>query len=370
MIRVLEILSCLDGGGVERLLYDYCSRLSQKIHFDFVVSSDFIGILEKPLIDLGCNVFHVTPIRNSIISHIKDMNNILENGSYDIVHDHSGYKSFINLYSAKKHGVKVRIAHSHLAYIPETRKNNGLRKLITPITKYYSTNLFACGKDAGQWMWGNSEFYIMNNAVNTRAFQFNTTQRVELREKYRLKDKLVIGNVARFTFQKNHEFLIKIFNEIKKIKENAVLVLVGRGEEEGNIKDLVATYNLQDSVIFMGVRNDVSNLYNAMDVFVLPTRYEGLGMVLIEAQANGLKCFTSEGVVPKDVKVTNNVQFIGLRKDANYWADLICEVDPKRDLTAFEQIRCAGYDIDIEMDNLYNKYLSILNFDARPSKRL
>ena len=367
MIRVLEILACLDGGGVERLLYDYCSRLSQKIHFDFVVTSDFVGILEKPLIELGCNVFHVTPIRKSIISHVKDMNNILENGSYDIVHEHSGYKSFINLYLAKKQDVKARIAHSHAAHVPETRKSRVLRKLITHITKYYSTNLFACGKDAGQWMWGNSEFYIMNNAINTRAFQYNFTQRTMLREKYRLNNKFVIGNVARFTFSKNHVFLIKIFNEIKKIKENAVLVLVGRGEEEGNIKDMVATYNLQDSVIFMGVRNDVSNLYNAMDVFVFPTRYEGLGMVIIEAQANGLKCFTSERVVPKDVKVTNNVRFIDLRKDANYWADLICEVDPKRDLTALEQVRCAGYDLDIEMDNLYNQYLSILNFGDRLS---
>ena len=360
-MRILEITSDLDGGGVDRLLYDYCSRMAADIQFDFVVTSKTEGILEKPLKELGCNIYRVPQIREGLKKHNKQLKKILTNNHYDVIHDHSGYKAWCNLRVAKKCGVRARIAHSHQAFMVETAKQKIMRLLSTPITKMYSTEFFACGNDAAKWMWGKKAFnkgkvYIMKNAIHAESFNFSPEKRERIRNEYNISDKFVIGNVARFSYQKNHEFLINVFAEVKKLRSDAILMLIGRGELEDDAKAQARALGLQDSVIFMGVRNDVPDLVNAMDVFALPSRFEGLPVTLVEIQANGLPAVISENVT-KEMAMSKDFTFISLSRPASDWAKTITEKhrDDSKNL-----IRNTIYDLNVATNELRSKYLSMI----------
>ena len=359
-MRILEITSELDGGGVDRLLYDYCSRMVNDIKFDFVVTSKIEGILENPLKELGCNVYHISQIREGLKKHNKELKRILTDNHYDIIHDHSGYKAWSNLRVAKKSGVGVRIAHSHQSFMAETEKQKIIRMISTPITKMYSTDLFACGNDAAKWMWGKRAFnkgkvYIMKNAIEAARFGFSQEKRDRIREEFNISDKFVVGNVARLSYQKNHEFLINIFAEIKKQRQDAILMLIGRGELEEDIKKQVKELGLDDAVLFMGVRNDVPDLLNAMDVFVLPSRFEGLPVTLVEVQANGLPAVISESVT-KEMTISSDFSFISLSQPASKWAKVIYETKRSNSLNIIEN---TDYDLKISADELRKKYISI-----------
>lgn len=360
-MRILEITSDLDGGGVDRLLYDYCSRMTNDIQFDFVVTSKTEGILEKPLKELGCKIYRISQIREGLKKHNNQLKKILTDNHYDVIHDHSGYKAWCNLRVAKKCGVTARIAHSHQAFMSETNKQKIMRILSTPITKMYATELFACGNDAAKWMWGEKTFnsgkvYIMKNAIQAEKFNFSQEARERIRCEYDITDKFVIGNVARFSYQKNHEYLINIFAQVKKIRADAVLMLIGRGELEDAVKAQVEELGLQDSVIFMGVRNDVPDLVNAMDVFVLPSRFEGLPVTLVEIQANGLPAVISENVT-KEMTISQDFTFIPLIQPISGWAKTIAEKQRNR---SENLIKNTIYDLNVATNDLRSKYLSMI----------
>ena len=360
-MRILEITSDLDGGGVDRLLYDYCSRMTDDIRFDFVVTSKTEGILEKPLRELGCNVYRLPQIREGLKKHNEQLKKILTENHYDAIHDHSGYKAWCNLRVAKKCGVVARIAHSHQAFMAETTKQKIMRVLSTPITKLYATELFACGNDAAKWMWGkrafkNGKVYIMKNAINAKKFDFSPQKRESIRSEYNISDKFVIGNVARFSYQKNHELLINIFAEVKKIRTDAILMLIGRGELEDTVKAQVEELGLSDSVMFMGVRNDVPDLTNAMDVFALPSRFEGLPVTLVEIQANGLPAVISDNVT-KEMAISKDFSFIPLNKSAEVWANAIVEKSRSESKNLIEN---TIYDLNVATSELKSKYYNII----------
>lgn len=355
-MKILEITSELDGGGVDRLLYDYCSRLIPDVQFDFVATSKFEGMLEQPLKDLGCNVYHIAQLREDLKLHKKQLSEILENGQYDIIHDHSGYKAYFNLKLAKKLGVKGRIAHSHIAYIPESAKNRLQRKIVTLLTKVYATDLFACGRDAAKWMWGEKDdVYIMTNAIHTERFAFSEETRNRIRKELGLEGKFVIGDVARFSYQKNHEFLIRIFAQVKKLRSDAVLVLIGRGELEDDVKQQVKDMGLTDSVIFMGVRNDVPELLNALDIFLLPSRFEGLPVTVVEVQANGLATFAAD-TITDEIKLLPNVNYLPLEMSAAEWAKAIVKADISRIMNGLSN---SKYDIEYAVNSLKDRYEKI-----------
>lgn len=351
-MKVLEITSELDGGGVDKLLFDYCSRIIPDIEFDFVVTSKFEGILEKPLKELGCKIYHVAQFRENYKLHVKQMKKILLEGHYDVIHDHSGYKAATNLRLAKKMGVKGRIAHSHMAFIPETTKAKIERYLFTPLTKFYATELFACGNDAARWMWGKSKAYIMTNAIDPDAFAFNPETRTRLREELGLENKFVIGNVARFSYQKNHEFLVRVFNEVSKHRDDAVLLLIGRGELFDEVKQQVHSLNLDSKVIFLGVRDDVPDLLNCMDLFVLPSRFEGLPVTLVEVQANGLSSLVSE-CVTKEIHLNDNLYYLPVDEKTEVWRDFIDNIGIQR---IQSKVKKSKYDLSIAVNRLYKRY--------------
>jgi glycosyltransferase involved in cell wall biosynthesis len=359
-MKVLAITSELDGGGVDRLLYDYCNHLSGDVQFDFIVTSKIEGILEQPLKALGCKIFRVPQLKEDFKGHREQIKEIIEAGEYDIIHDHSGYKAWCNLTVAKKCGVKSRIAHSHLAFVNESFLGCIIRKISTIFTKFCATDLFACGNDAAKWMWGEKAFrknkvYIMKNAVFADKFSFCAAKRNELRKELGLENKFVIGNVARITYQKNQEFLVDAFAEIKKTRDDAVLLLVGRGDAEEQIKKQVSDLGLNDSVIFTGVRNDVPDLLNVMDVFVLPSRFEGLPVTLIEIQANGLPGVISD-TVTKEMQFSEEIIFLPLSESYEEWAKVILSNGRQASVNAIEN---TSYDLKLASKDLKNKYFSI-----------
>ena len=362
MIRVLHTIPAMDGGGADRILYDYSTRIMESVHFDFIVHTEEEGILESDLVKRGCNVYHVPPLHKSFKEYLSKVESIIKNGKYDIIHVAQGYRGLFYLYFAKKYGVKVRIAHSHMAGIPENTKQKLVRKVCTFFVKQFATHLFACGKDAAIWMWGNKSWengdvYIMTNAINTSGFVFSEEKRKQLRATFGLEDKIVIGNVARFSYQKNHEFIIKIFSEVKKQIPNAMLMLVGRGELEEQVRDQIKQLQLEDSVLMTGVRNDVPDLLNAMDLFLLPSRFEGLPVTLVEAQTNGLPIFASSAIT-KEIKIAENMVYMSLDESPCAWADCICSFDLKR---ISNSISGSGYDIDKAAVLLMEKYSLLLS---------
>lgn len=367
MLRILHILPNVDGGGVERMLLNYFENINRgKIVFDFIVHTDETGILENEIKALGGKIYHVPPKRDGIIKNMKAIAEIIKNEKYEIVHIHMGVMGIFALTAAAVCGVKVKIVHSHLAYIP----NSKLKEIIDAVAKFFLKRLtnyrFACSKDAGSAMWGKrsvekNKVFIMNNAIEVNKFIFNQKIRDNLRKELNLENKFVIGNVARISYQKNHELLLKIFDEIHQQNEDAVLLVVGRGEMEQEIKQQVSDLHLNNSVLFLGVRDDVPQLLQAMDIFLLPSRFEGLGIVYIEAQAAGLQAFASADVVPKEAKVSGLLHFIPLTASPKQWADQILQYSSgyKREHVS-EMIKSNGYDITQEALKMEEFYLGLV----------
>lgn len=253
------------------------------------------------------------------------------------------------------------IIHSHNISSGKGIDNKFKDFLQIPLKKEKKADFrFACSKDAGKWLFDKCDFKVINNAIDTNMFIFNEDKRNNIRKLYSIEDKLVIGNIARFSEQKNHIFLIDIFNEIYKKNKNAVLMLVGDGHLKNEIEDKVNLLGLRENVIFTGVKSNVNEHLMAMDVFLFPSLFEGLGIVLIEAQASGLKCFTSDIVVPNEAKVSDLLEYINLSKDAKYWAGKVLECDngyERENMTQY--IVDMGYDIKETVKYLQSFYLNL-----------
>lgn len=335
MIKVLHITSALDGGGVERILYDYAARMRPEVLCDFAITDHSEGILEAPLREQGSRIFRIPSYRAGLLSRIRRIRGILDTGKYDVVHDHSGYKAFASLYSARRSGVSCRIAHSHQADVPESFGERLRRLLVTRVTKHLATQLYACGVDAGRWMWGAKDVQrgrvqIMTNAIDWTNFQFSSTERESYRRRLDLEKQYVIGNVARFSDQKNHEHLLRVFAALAREREDASLLLVGDGELMAPIKELVGTLGLADRVLFLGVRDDVASLLSAMDVFVLPSKFEGLPVVLLEVQANGLPVIVSDVVTEESLLLPNH-QRLSLSAPLDAWVRAVLGAEGTRE---------------------------------------
>lgn len=263
--------------------------------------------------------------------------------------------NFFPLFYSKLAGVKVRISHSHLA----TPNICFSERIYLFLTRLFSQIKFACGQDAGEFLFGKkSKFIILNNAINLDKFVYNEKIRLQKRKEFGFNDEnIVIGHVGRFVEQKNHKFLVDIFDKCFKNDNRYRLLLIGNGELEDNIKAYVRKLGLDKNIMFLGVRNDVNEILNAMDIFALPSLFEGFPVVGIEAQANGLKTLLSSNI-DKRIKVTNNAFIIDL--DEQKWCQEIfefCQFDRKNVLN---QLTNKGYNIKIEaekLDSFYKKQI-------------
>ena len=281
---------------------------------------------------------------------IKELNRNYYDSVYiqsSVPYDHL-YMYFIKKYS----NVPIRIIHSHNSNFNK-QFGNSIRMIFGYFSKLFensSTNYLACSKKAAYWLFRkskvkNDKVELINNGVEIGKFKYNIEVRNIFREKLGISDKVVIGNVGRFTFQKNHNFLLEVFNEYLKINNEAILLLVGEGELEEEIRNKVKELNIDNKVIFYGISNEVGNLMQAMDCFVMTSFYEGLPIVGVEAQASGLPLIVSDKIT-NEMEIINNVKFISLQDNVNIWASEIDKsIKLQREDTSNELIK-KGFDIE------------------------
>lgn len=363
-IRIAHIIGKLNAGGVEAVVNNYYRNIDHtKYQFDFFIDSD--GACQPPqeLIDMGARYFVIPPYQN-LFQYIKTLTKYFKENHYKIVHSNMNTLAFFSLFAAWLAHVPVRINHNHSTAAKGEAKKNVLKYALRPFATVFATHYGACSRFAGEWLFGKKlvnegKVTIFNNAINTEKYKFDPVVRNEVRTELKLNNQFVIGHVGRFCFQKNHEFLIDVFNEIYKKEMNSLLLLVGIGELQEEIQKKVHQLNLQNNVIFLGARNDVSRIYQAMDVFVLPSRYEGLPVVGVEAQTAGLPCvlsnqMTSETVMVKETKV------LPLNVGAEAWASAVLANKGKIRKNVTADIKKAGFDIKTEakkMEIYYDKVI-------------
>lgn len=362
-IRVAQIIGKWLGGGVEAVVMNYYRHIDRnKIQFDFICDDDSTNIPYDEIEKLGGKVILVPPYQK-VVKYHKELKKVLEEGNYKIVHSHINVLSVFSLFAAKCAKVPVRIAHSHSTTNKKEWKKNLLKQVLRPFSKVFATDYMCCSELAGRWLFGDKEYdkgnvYLLNNAIDLDKFKYDEKIRKQKRKELNIKDNtLVIGHIGRFVAQKNHTFLIDIFNEVHKQNNNSILLLAGQGPLMDEIKEKVNTLELNDSVRFLGQRSDANELCQAFDIFLLPSLYEGLGMVLIEAQCAGLPCIASTEV-PEVARVSNNIRFLNLSENNIKWSNSILDTvtDYKR-FDCSDEVRSFNYDIKNEAKELVDIYI-------------
>lgn len=363
MIRVLHVISSIGNpGGVQSLIWNYYNNIDEnEIRFDFVVFNKEKNGFENKFLNKKSKIYYVLPKRKGLLKHIKELDAAMKSEKYDIVHCHQDFLGYITMFLAWKNKIKTRIIHSHKANLEESRIDHIKRRLFTRLTVLFANKLFACGKDAAIWTYGIKKYrqdkvYVLNNAINTELYSYDSGKRLKIREELRISNYTVLGNVARFTYQKNHELLIRIFSKLVKNDSNYKLLLVGDGKDFEKIKKLVKEYRISDSVLFLGNRNDVADLLQAMDIFILTSRFEGLPVTLVEAQCSGLSCVVTD-TITKEINVTGKIYYIGSN---NYddWIEKIHELKGTLRSKSTDVVKRNGYDIYTEVNKLCKIYRS------------
>lgn len=368
-IRVAQIVGKMVNGGVEAVVMNYYRHIDRnKIQFDFIIDEDSTCISCEEIESLGGRIVIVPPYQK-LNRYIPALIRLFKENQYKIVHSHINTLSAFSLYAAKKAGVPIRIAHNHSTAAPGEWKKNIFKYTLRPFAKVYATHYAACSRYAGEWLFGKKsmkrgEVTIFNNAIDLDKFKYDENIRKEVRKELSLDGKFVIGHVGRFCYQKNQEFLIEAFDEIYKQNSNAVLMLVGDGADRKKMEEKVRAKKISEQVIFLGNRNDVNRLYQAMDVFVLPSRYEGLPVVGVEAQAVGLPCVFSDKMT-SETKMTNSVAFLSLNEGVKKWAEVIDKTEKtERNAVAHIDLTKKGFSIKEEaykMTELYETSIYLLN---------
>ena len=360
MIRILHVVTYMGRGGLETVLMNYYRNIDRtKIQFDFLTHRDFRADYDDEIESLGGRIYRIPRLVPWSSTYIKALDIFFkDHPEYKIVHVHQDCLSSCILKVAKYNNVPVRIAHSHA-----NSQDKNFKYLIKLFYRrqipQYSTELFACSKSAGDWMFRGANFTVLHNAIEARKYAFNKETAIDIQKLFSIpNDAFVVGHVGRFAPAKNHAFLIDIFAKIKLKKNNAVLLLVGDGELKNDIMEKVERLGLSDSVIFTGLRPDIYNMVQAMDIFVMPSNYEGLGLAIIEAQASGLHCIVSDNV-SEECQVTDLVSFYSLSKSADEWADLIISKFNETRPDTLDSIIDSGYNIQENALWLQNHYIKL-----------
>ena len=362
-IKILYVLTVLNKGGLETMIMNYYRNFDKsKFDFHFLVHRDS-GYFENELVDDGAFIHRVSPLSFSFrnfIKYRKELDVFFKSNHFDIVHVHNNSFGYFPLKYAKKYGTKVRIMHSHTSSLKDDVKKVLLGKLLNKKIPNVATDLFACGDEAGKWMYKNKKFEIIPNAIEVDKFAYNPEIRKTFREKLLASNSINIINVARFNYYKNHLFLLDVFAEIIKKNANYKLFLVGDGEMRLQILEKIKSLNLENHVELLGVRDDVAETLQAMDIFIFPSSFEGFGIAFLEAQATGIKCIISDGVPEEAIFITENVQVISLKENAEQWANKILEIKNFERKDVSEIIKEKGYDIKENARKLEEKYRELL----------
>lgn len=326
-IKICHVVSGLKSGGAEAMIYNYFEKMDMSkyechILYQHTPLKKNVEEFEK----LGFILKRITSKKKNIFKNYTETKKYFLENNIEIVHCHMTLANFIPLIAARRAKIKVRICHSHESEKPRIFLKKALYKLYKYLCVKNATTLVACGEEAGKFLYGKKEFIILNNALDIEKYSFKSEIRKKIRKDMGITDNtLVIGHIGRFIEVKNHTFIIDCFEKLTKENENYKLILIGNGELESKIKSIVAQKKLNDKVCFTGVVSNPYDYYNAFDLFILPSIREGLPIVALEAQANGLKCFLSKNIDKKSVIVDENCKMLELNEQK--WIKELKEVN-------------------------------------------
>ncbi len=346
-IRVLQVVTNMDRGGLETMLMNYYRHVDREsVQFDFLTHRADQAAYDDEIEALGGRIYHLPRLIPWSRSYRKALNCFfMQHPEYQVVHVHQDCLSSVILQEAKKCGVPVRIAHSHNADQDKNLKYPIKLFYMRSIPRY-ATDLMACSQKAGEWMFRGAPFTVLHNAIDAAAYSFDVNKREDVRRRLKLPEEaLVLGHVGRFMPQKNHEFLLDVFSAAAKKEANARLLLIGDGDLRAKIEAKAQQLGLSDRVIFTGVRADVPDLLQAMDLFVLPSLYEGLPVTLVEAQASGLPCVISDRVSNECMVTRGLVTEMRLSDTPEQWAEHILSCRNAERTDRYEEVSASDYDI-------------------------
>lgn len=367
-MRVLQIGFGYKVGGIQNCLLNFYKNIDKEnFQFDFINMTGHKFYYEEDIKKIGGAIYDIPNELSNPIKCYNKLKEIIKDNKYDIVHiNKNSLACMVAIKAVKDSGVKVKIIHSHSTKSNAGRVANIIHNINKRFIHKYCDYFFACSQEAGRWMYTDkiiksNKFYILNNAIDLNKFTFNKEKRNEIRQKLNIKEnELIIGHVGRFVPIKNHKFIIDLFNNISNKNSNTKLLLVGDGVLLEEMKSYVQTLGLMEKVIFLGNRRDTYDLYQAMDIFVLPSFHEGLPIVGVEAQASGLPCVFSTSVT-KEAKILDESCFVSLDETIDIWSDKILNMlkNTKRN-TQLDKITKSGFDIKHEtkrLENMYNVFV-------------
>lgn len=366
MLKILIINTIgLDFEGITKSIISYVEEIDRSnMQIDFALVSQYSHPeMLKIIKNLGCDI-HELPLRmKNTFRYFWALRRLIKKKQYDIIHAHGNSTTLaIEMWAAKLAGCKVRIAHSR-----NTRtKYPLLNQLLRPLFTWSYTQGFACGLEAGQWLFGNNDFRVIPNGKDISKFAYNSTTRFEYRNKLNLNHKVVIGHVGNFNYQKNHEYLIRIFNELACEDEHYVLYMMGQGSLRPQIEKMVEDYGLEEKVVFTGSISNMADMLQAMDIMVLPSWFEGLPNVVLEWQIACLSCVISDSIT-KECKLTELVSYMPLQEGPSAWAEKIrsIEIIDREEIkdAVMEQIKAAGFDIEDNARQLKKIYYELCSIE-------
>ena len=359
-IRVLHVINKMQRAGTETMIMNLYRNIDRtKVQFDFMVHTEDEGAYDREIISLGGRIFRVPRLNGvNLFKYIRCWKKFFdEHPEILIVHGHMGSSAAVYLSIANSYN-RYTITHSH-----SSNNKNIVYNIATYSLRYQAKFLFACSQDAGISRYGKREWIkrqgiVLNNAIDVNRFIFSSVTRDRLRKIHNCYNDFVIGSVGRFLKVKNHQFIIDIFNELNKKNRSSKLILIGEGELKQDIERKVDKLGLTDYVIFLGNIDNVNEYLSMMDVLLMPSLYEGLGIAVIEAQTSGLKCVISDAI-PNEVDITGNVEFVSLNRSAQEWADILLKYNNSYKRKSMEEdIAKAGYNIHQTSKWLEDFYLS------------
>lgn len=367
--RILQVFTVLDRGGAETMIMNYYRQIDRsKLQFDFLVHREEKGAYEDEIESLGGKIYRMPQI-NPLFPHkyYKELDKFLKVNNYKVIHSHINTFSRYPLKAAFQNGIKGRLVHAHTTTNPINVKMvlnkpfEAFKIIYKNFQKIniakYATHKFSCGEKAGNWLYGkNSDFRIISNAIDTMKYSYNYEISENLKKEFDLENCLVLGHIGNFSYAKNYPFILSVFKSLKTIKSNSKLVLIGNGKLRKEIEALAIELGIYNDILFLGVRSDVFEVLQMIDVFIFPSHYEGLPVTLVEAQAAGLKIFASD-TITDEVALTDDITFLSLDKSPEFWAEQILKSYPYERKDNSEIIKVKGYDIVDSAKKLQDFYL-------------
>lgn len=363
IVRILHIVHILNRGGMESRIMDLYRNINkQRYQFDFYVDSGQKGVFDLEIEQDGGSVYYSSlPNKNGFPSFRAFRLFLDKHREYKIIY---AYNQWAGMYLkiAQKKGIPTRVAYSRTSLESYSLKNL-IKNIVKINVNKYATHKFAVSKKAGEWLFGSNavrknEVVIWPNAINAKNYAFHEKIRMEVRKELNIMDKFVVIHVGNFRRAKNHPFLLEVFSEIKRLNKNSILLLIGNGRLD-SFTEQINRLKIADSIIFLGVRDDVSRLLQAGDVFVFPSLYEGFPGAVLEAQASGLWCLVSD-TVTEEIEVTNHIERISLSLPCTFWASKVLSYDKLNRDMAWKEIVQAGYDnnqLTIQTEKFFNSIL-------------